>query len=232
MKWLDNLKTKVKHTVPQPILNSVLLTFPFLYRTKLIKYETNLESGIDELLAQLGMVIKLDGSIIECGSTYCGTSIIMAGYARSIHASKVIYAYDSFEGFDCAELEKERKAGLVNASDKAFTITSYEYVKRKIKRLGFEGVVVPVKGYFEQTLPNITGKFCFALIDCDLRDSIVYCAERIWPDLNSGGRIVIDDYTDEGWKGARLGVDFFTNKYRDEISEHGLLNRLYFVCKK
>lgn len=229
---LNGLKTKVKHILPQRIQNGVLLTFPFLYRSKLIKYETNLENGIDELITQLDMVIKLDGSIIECGSTYCGTSIIMAKHLRSIHVSKIIYAYDSFEGFDPTELAKERKAGLTEESEKAFKFTSYEYVTRKIKSLGFEGMVVPVKGFFEQTLPNTKGKFCFSLIDCDLRDSIVYCAERIWPNLVSGGRIVIDDYTCQDYKVAKLGVDFFVNKYGDEILEHGLLKRLYFVCKK
>ena len=232
MTWLDKLKAIVKHTVPQPVLNSVLLTFPFLYRTKLVNYETMLGSGIDELLAQLGMVISLDGVIIECGSTYGGTSIIMADYLRSNHVHKVIYACDSFEGFDRAELDKEREAGLTKVSDKAFTFTSYEYVRRKIRRLGFEGFVIPVKGFFEQTLLGIKGKFCFVLIDCDLRNSIVFCMERIWPDLVSGGRIVIDDYVEENYKGARLGVDFFVNKYGDEILEHGVLNRLYFVCKK
>jgi len=232
MARLDRLRAKVKQTVPQPLLNSVLLTLPFLYRTKLINYETNLGSGIDELLAQLGMVISLDGDIIECGSTYCGSSIIMANYLRSNHVHKVIYACDSFEGFDRAELDKERKAGLVNSPDNPFTFASYEYVRRKIERLGFEGAVIPIKGFFKQTLPNIKSKFCFALVDCDLRDSIVFCMERIWLDLVSGGRIVIDDYADENWKGAKLGIDFFVSKYKDEISKEGMLNRLYFVCKK
>lgn len=232
MIWLDKLKAIVKHTVPQPLLNSVLLTFPFLYRTRLVKYETNLGSGIDELLAHLGMVVSLDGDIIECGSTYCGTSIIMADYLCSKQVHKVIYACDSFKGFDRAELDKEKEVGWTKTSDKAFTFTSYEYVRRKIKKLGFEGVVIPVEGFFEQTLPSIKGKFCFALIDCDLRDSTVFCMERIWLDLVSGGCIVIDDYANENWKGARLGVDFFINKYGNDISEHGMLHRLYFVRKK
>lgn len=240
MAQRSKLKGKVKHAVSHPVIitvvlkfpfQRVLLRFPFLYRTRLVKYETALRSDIDELLAQLGVVITLDGSIIECGSMFCGTSVIMADYLRSNCVHKVVYACDSFEGFDRAELDKERQAGLVKASDKAFTFTSHKYVRRKIKRLGFEGVVVPVKGFFEQTLPTIKGEFCFALIDCDLGDSTVYCMETIWPNLVSGGRMVIDDYADDDWKGIKLGVDFFVDKYQDEISAHGLLGRLYFVCK-
>jgi hypothetical protein len=232
MTWMSKLATNVNHIVPRPILNSILLTFPFLYRTKTINYETMLDKGIEDLMGQLAIVANLDGSIIECGSPYAANSIIMAIYLRSIRLHKLIYACDSFQGFDRSELEKERKAGLTSVSDKAFTFTSYLYVKRKIKRLGFEGIVVPVPGFFEQSLPGIKDKFCFALIDCDLKDSTVYCLERIFPDMVSGGRILIDDYASDDYKGAKLGVDFFVNTHLDKISGHGFLNKLYYITKK
>jgi hypothetical protein len=232
MTWMSKLAANVNHIVPRPILNNVLLTFPFLYRTRVINYETMLDDGIKDLMTRLATVANLDGNIIECGSPYAATSIIMAIYLRSRGLNKLIYACDSFEGFNRSELEKERKAGLTSVSDKAFTFTSYSYVKRKIKRLGFEGVIVPVRGYFEQTLPGIKDKYCFALIDCDLQESIVYCLERLFPDVVSGGCMMVDDYASDEYKGARLGVDFFVNKHRDEISGYGMLNKLYYVTKK
>ena len=70
------------------------------------------------------------------------------------------------------------------------------------------------------------------LIDCDLKESIIHCAETIWPKLMRGGRMVFDDYTSEFFRGARLGIEFSANKYGREISEHGLMNRLYYICKK
>jgi len=33
--------------------------------------------------------------------------------------------------------------------------------------------------------------------------------------------VVIDDYAHAGFKGARLGVDYVVDKYRNDISEHG-----------
>jgi len=156
----------------------------------------------------------------------------MANYLRSKHVHKIIYALDSFEGFDRFELNREREAGLVKTSDKAFTSTSYKYVERKINKLGVEDIVIPIKGFFQDTLPHIKSNFCFALIDCDLRESIIYCAETIWPSLMNNGRIVFDDYICEEFQGARLGIESFVGAYKDEISEHGLLNRLYYVRKK
>ena len=232
MNWKSKLKRQAQRLIPRRVLNRVLLAFPSLYRTRLFEYETNLGKGIGELLAQLRLASELDGNVIECGSAYCGASVIMAGLLRSLRKAKVVYALDSFQGFDRAELAREKEAGLTSAPEKSYTSIPFDYVKRKIEKLGFENSVIPVKGYFRETLPSVPGGFCFALIDCDLKESIVYCMENIWPRLARGGRVVIDDYAHAGFKGARLGVDYVVDKYRNDISEHGFLKRLYYICKK
>jgi hypothetical protein len=223
----------VKRALPPALLNRVLLMFPWLYRTRVIRYETTLYAhhGIDDLVSQLTLALDLDGDIVECGSSRGGASLIMAEAAKKARARKTIYAFDSFEGFDRAELAKETAAGLARVSERAFTSTSYQYVTRKIQRLGYAGTIVPVKGYFQHTLPNLHSTWCFALIDCDLRDSLSFCAETIWPQLIGGGRIVFDDYADDQFRGARLGIDEFVHRHPAEIAAHGLLQRLYFVSK-
>ena len=228
------LKLKVKRAIPHYVLNNFLLTFPSLYRTNLVNYETNLQEdhGIDELLTLLGMVLKVKGNIIECGSSRCGTSLIMANYLHAKQVRKIIYACDSFRGFDATELEKEREVCLTKASHKAFTSSSYNYVKRKINKLGFEDIVIPIKGFFQDSLSEIESNFCFALIDCDLKESIIYCAETLWPKLMKNGLIAFDDYTSDEFKGARAGIECFVDKHKGEFSEHGLMNRLFYVCKK
>lgn len=226
-------KAKLKHTISPALLNTLLLRFPLLYRTGFVCYETNLQAGggIDELIAQLATVLDVEGDIIECGSSRCGASIIMANYLRTQHVNKKIFACDSFAGFDRAELEREQEAGLTTATSASFTSTSYSYVQKKIAALRFQDTVLPVKGYFEDTLPHMSGPFCLALVDCDLRDSLLYAAEIIWPHLLSQGCIVFDDYRESTFKGAKQGVDIFVEKHRSEISEHRLLNRLYYVRK-
>jgi len=179
----------------------------------------------------MATVLNVEGDIIECGSSRCGASIIMAKYLQTHWVNKKILACDSFEGFDRVELKREQKAGLTTATSKSFTSTSYQYVQKKIAALGFQNVVIPIKGYFQDTLPNLSGPFCLALIDCDLKDSLVYSAETIWPNLLSRGCILFDDYLDAEFRGAKQGVDIFVEKHQAEISEHGLLNRLYYVRK-
>jgi O-methyltransferase len=156
----------------------------------------------------------------------------MANYCQKKGIQKIIYACDSFEGFDPEELKRERAAGLTATPDRAFTSTSYDYVRKKIVRLRVDHMVKPVKGYFTETLPRIDSKFCFALIDCDLADSLLYCAETIWPKLVSKGKILFDDYLEDEFKGARIGVHRFLERYSTEIESHGLGKQLYIVTKR
>lgn len=222
----------IKRIVPRPVLYELLLVFPLLYRTRSVQYETNLAQAVPELIKQLDQTLALEGEIIECGSARCGTSVMIAAHLRKRRVQKRVYALDSFEGFDRTELAREREAGLTEEANDAFTNTSYAYVVRKIKRLGLEGLVIPIKGYFEQTLPRFQSPICFALIDCDLRESIVYCAEYLWQQLVSGGCMVFDDYTSGNYRGARFAIDQFVESHRHEIVSHGLGTRLYSVVKR
>jgi O-methyltransferase len=228
----STMKTILKRAIPPRLLNNALLAFPSLYRTRLVNYETNMATpGLDDLLSQLECALELPGDIIECGSSRCGASVIMANYCRTRGIEKTIYACDSFQGFDPEELRKERDAGLTATPERAFTSTSYDYVRKKITRLRVDNVVRPIKGYFSMTLPHIHSTFCLALVDCDLADSILYCAETIWPKLVSKGRILFDDYLEDEFRGARIGVDQFIKKYSSEIEHHGLGKQLYVVTK-
>lgn len=228
------IKSMVKRAIPPALLNRVLLTFPALYRTRLVNYETNLTvAGQEDLLEAVEAVLRLQGDIIECGSSRCGGSILMAHYMRSRGVMKRIYACDSFQGFEPAELQREREAGLTDTPDGAFTSTSLAYVVKKLHRLGLTQVITPVKGFFNTTLPQFAGhSFCLAFVDCDLEHSVRYCADTLWPALPSGGLLVFDDYTEAEYRGARLGIESFVAAHLDEMASHGLRRSLYVVRKR
>jgi hypothetical protein len=229
-----NWKALIKHAIPPALLNRLLLAMPIFYRTRLINYESNLAAngGLEDLLAQLDMVLELDGDIIECGSSRCGTSLVMAEHLRSRGRQRPIYACDSFEGFDYEELRREQVTGLTRGRPTDFTSTSLAYVQAKIARLGATDIVVPVKGFFRNTLPRLQGPWCLVLVDCDLGESVRYCLEALWPRLTGGGRMLVDDYGSTDFQGVRPAVDAFTAAHADTIAGHGLLTRLYYICKR
>ncbi len=230
-----SMRARLKRLVPARLYNWIMLSLPWLQRLPIVNYESNLDQrGLQDLLDLLGRAATLEGDAIECGSSRCGTSLLMAKYMRSLGGQKLVYALDSYEGFKPEELEAERRLGIAAPPDDAFKSTTYDYVRQKISKLGFEDVVIPVKGFFEQTLPGLVAnkRFCFAFIDCDLKDSMTYCAKTLWPALVPGGIIAFDDYRSEEFKGARLAVDGFISSSQGEVLEHGLLRRLYYVRKR
>lgn len=222
----------LKRLVPRRTLDWALVAFPPLQRTRLVNYETLLDpERVRILTAHLEQASALDGEIVECGTARGGSAVIMARTLQAQGTTKTIFACDSFSGFDLSELAREREAGLTAAPDHAFTKTSLEYVTRKFETCGVSDLVRPVPGYFEDTLPTIGGRFCFAFIDCDLRRSVAYCAGQLWPQITPGGRILFDDYHDDALRGAELGVRDFLAEHGSTVAAHGEDGRMYWVQK-
>ena len=194
-------------------------------------FETVLgEDGISDLLEALADVSGVPGDLVECGSWRGGSAMILGEALRRQTDARIVYACDSYEGFDLEELRSEREAGRTGEPDDAFASTSVKYVEAKIRARGLEGRVVPVKGYFAETLVTLDGPFAMALIDCDLPASILFAARTLWPRLSPGGLMLFDDYLNaERFSGARVAVDEFRVERRAEIDDERLQRRLYRV---
>ncbi len=224
--------------------NRLLLMCPVLYRLRFVRYESNLEEiGLRELYELADRVASLPGVIIECGSSRLGSAILLARHLERRGRLRPIFALDSFAGFRRDELDRERALGLTEASDDAFTSTSFEYVVAKLRKLKLADTIFPVEGFFEDTLPAVADReVALAFVDCDLGDSLRFCAETIWPRLASGGIMAFDDYTAwivgekrpslEFFLGVKPAVDAFVADNLENIADHGLMRRLYYVKKR
>ena len=230
-----SLRSRVRRLIPASLYNRMMLRFPALYRLPVVNFESNMNwEGMGDLRKLLDDVAQLPGDIIECGSSRCGTSVLIARHLSSLRIPKKLYALDSFQGFAVEELERERSLGLVDSPDDAFTSTNFEYVVAKLRQLGYEDSIIPVRGYFENTLPSVAheSEFALAFIDCDLRDSMTYCADTLWPNLVPGGVMAFDDYNAVDFRGAKLAVDAFVSAQLPDIESHGMIQRLYYVKKR
>lgn len=228
------LRRFAKGPVSVGLLNRLLLTLPVLYRLPFVNFEAHLgKRKAAELLALVGEAAKLPGAVVECGVARGGSAVLMAQHLRSLGASTPIIAIDSFQGFDSAELKAERAQGLLQeVPDDAFTSTSLDYVRRKVATLGLGETITLLDGYFADVLPTLGDtKVCMAFIDCDLRQSIAYCAETLWPQIVPGGLMVFDDYEGRHFRGARLAIDEFVGRTGVDSDSHGLSCALYWVRK-
>lgn len=204
--------------IPQRILNGVLLSFPFLYSTKLVSYESYLSGSlrlIEDCIEKTDMV---PGDVIECGCARCGTTAVMAKKLLSLKSQKVVYGLDSFgEGFDKADLEREQWQGA-RVHD-VFHYNSLDYATRKIESLGISKKAILIKGFFNFTLPTLSGPFSFALIDCDLGVTVSFCLEELFPKISPKGMIFVDEYGDDAWSGVKPAVDEFLLKHATEVEK-------------
>jgi O-methyltransferase len=155
----------------------------------------------------------------------------MARRVQERRSNKRIYACDTFEGFDPAEISREKRSG--DASDCHDYIDSdVRYVRRKLERLGVADQVILVRGLFQDTLESLSGPFCFAFIDCDLHNSMLYAARTVWARLSPGGCCVFDDYGNDHFRGATRAIDTFIAEQLSSICEHGCLTgKMYFAVK-
>jgi hypothetical protein len=216
----------------QRLKREILLGWPSLYATDFIRYEQSLaREELAALMTKLVGTLDVPGDVIECGCFLCGTTVPMARYLHARQPGKRIYACDTFAGFDPVEISREQARG--EATDRRdFGENDLRYVRRKLRRLGVADQVTLVQGLFQETLASLPGPFCFAFIDCDLHDSMLYAARTVWPRVSPGGCCVFDDYANDRYRGATRAVDTFIAEQVASIHEHGRLGRkMYFAVK-
>lgn len=223
---------KIALKIPSPILDKILLSFPFLYKSRFIRYESGAPQPHIELLIQaINETKNLQGDIIECGSNRCGTTSILAQFLKTNNIMKKIYALDSFSGFVPEEIQKERELGLTNFSENSYNYNSFSYVKRKVEKLKLSKIIILKKGFFHETLPTINSDFCVGFIDCDLAESMNFAAEKIWPHLVNNGILFFHDYGWIGYQNVKPTVDNFVKKHQNEIKWQKEIGNMFFVKK-
>jgi len=219
-----------------PRKRRLLLRFPFLYPLPSVRYESNLKgTGLRELYALADRVSSLPGAIIECGSARGGSAIYLAKHLQRRGQTRQLFALDSYAGFQKDELARERAKGLASVPENTFASTSFEYVVAKLRKLNMTDRIRPVQGFFQDTLAPLIAEVrqvAMAFIDCDLEESMRFCAETVWSRIPSGGIVAFDDYAEPTFPGSKLAIDAFVSERQGEIADHGLMTRLYYVEKR
>ncbi|WP_447980685.1 TylF/MycF/NovP-related O-methyltransferase [Candidatus Nitrospira bockiana] len=173
---------------------------------------------VDILMDLLEAALELPGQVAECGVFQGHTTLALGLLLKARGVPKQIYALDSYEGFDdvadmeAAHLGRNHVNPLLQKG--AFRRTSLELVEWKLRAAGLEGTVVPVKGYFRDTLATLPDdRYCFVHLDCDLGESYRECLAYFYPRMVPGGYICFDEYRIPAWP-LTTGVidDFFHDK--------------------
>ena len=158
------------------------------------------------------------GSLVECGVWRGGSAMVILQTLMQLgDTSREIFLYDTFTGMtmpgavdmsihgEPALEQFSRTRTSDDSSDWCFS--SLEEVKQNVLRTGYsEEKIHFIQGKVEKTIPGILpGAIALLRLDTDWYDSTRHEMAHLFPLLQPGGVLIIDDYG--FWKGARKAVD-------------------------
>lgn len=144
---------------------------------------------------------NIEGSVAELG-VYKGK---FAKFINQYFPERILYLFDTFEGFDVRDITTERENKL-STGDQDFSETSVESV---MKLMPYPKKCIPIKGFFPESAKGINTTFAFVSIDADLYEPIYNGLIFFYPKLSPGGYIFIHDFNNDNYKGARKAVEQF-----------------------
>lgn len=173
---------------------------------------------------------NIKGDFVECGVFRGGSAMMMAlstlRFSTHDQELKKIWLYDTFEGmanpskFDTNIINQNASEELdkINKQENKKDIWAYstlDYVKKNMHRIGYENKNINyIKGLVEQTLIDTKPeKISLLRLDTDFYESTKAELEHLYPKLEAGGILLIDDYGH--WKGCKKAVDDYFKDKKD-----------------
>jgi hypothetical protein len=158
------------------------------------------------------------GDIVECG-VWRGGSMMAAALTllECGETSRVLHLFDTFEGMvpptarDVTIDGQSGRALLASRpktdTDSVWCCATLDQVRAALSSTGYDAARVRfVKGRVEDTIPGFApAKIAILRLDTDWYESTRHELEHLFPRLEKGGVLIIDDYGH--WRGAREAVD-------------------------
>lgn len=172
-----------------------------------------------------------NGCYVECGVA-AGAQIIAMRYGAP---HKLIHAFDSFEGIPLPSNKDDQYPGIRDLNEfeqsqlpnpgeqlletTGMTAVSVEDFKGHLVKSGAGLKNIEIhEGWFEETMVNNTvGGIAILRLDGDLYNSTFVCLTHLFPKVNKGGCVIIDDWELAGSKLACIEYfDFmgYTPEYK------------------
>ncbi len=161
---------------------------------------------------------NIEGAIVECGVWKGGSSMAAAITLNTLgDRSRQLYLYDTYDGMtepsdkdisaDGIEATVQLSQSSKDDPDSVWCYSALEDVRMNMEATGYptENIFF-IKGKVEDTIPReIPDKIALLRLDTDWYESTKHELVHLFPRLQAGGILIIDDYGH--WKGCRQAVD-------------------------
>ncbi|OBB14048.1 hypothetical protein A5662_07230 [Mycobacteriaceae bacterium 1482268.1] len=177
---------------------------------------------------------EIPGEIVECGVWKGGSMMAAALTLRAMGTTdRRLNLFDTFDGMSApGEVDRDFRGAyasdlLASAGPDSSVLarSPLQEVAANIEKTGYPRDLVRfIKGPVEETLPQHAPESIALLrLDTDWYESTRHELEHLYPRLNVGGVLIIDDYGH--WAGARKAVDEYVKTRRLKL----LLNRIDYT---
>lgn len=153
---------------------------------------------------------SLWGCVAEVG-------VYRGDFARCINAvfpERTLYLFDTFEGFNEADVAFDLAAGLSADGDTFAGKYAHGDVRALLARMPRPERCIVRKGFFPQTAEGLEETFAFVSLDVDLYKPMHEGLRYFYPRLAEGGCIFVHDYANAMFGGVREAVAAFCAEAR------------------
>ena len=149
----------------------------------------------------------IEGDVVECGVAAGGSATLLGLWLTRAKSQRRLFLCDTFAGLPSPTEEDPDYENAVAWTGQC--LGSLVDVRERLEQSGVDLMRVKfVEGLFQETLPHPEmRRLAFVHLDGDWYDSTITCLRALWPLLNRGGRIQLDDYG--VWQGCRKATDEF-----------------------
>jgi O-methyltransferase len=173
----------------------------------------------------------IDGDVVECGVWRGGSSMLAAAtLAQQGDAARRVWLYDTFDGMSepserDADHEGQRMTEVWDEHrdderSPLLCFNSLEDVQANMASIGFPPERISlVEGKVEDTIPDeAPSRIALLRLDTDWFESTRHELVHLYPRLQPGGVLIVDDYGH--WLGAREAIDGYFREHDTPILLH------------
>lgn len=181
--------------VYDPKLRAEGLDWPSRAHTMVgMKRLANVQFCVEDVLAR-----GVPGDLMETGVWRGGVVILMRAILKAYGISdRHVWVADSFQGLPPPDVANYPPDAGSNLHEFAELVVSLEEVQENFRRYGLlDQQVRFLKGWFRDTLPAAPiDRLAVLRLDGDLYESTMDALKNLYPKLQVGGYLIVDDFSD------------------------------------
>lgn len=158
---------------------------------------------------------NVGGNVAEVG-------VYLGDFACKINEAfpdRILYLFDTFEGFAQEDILIEESRGLLDGAKKEFH--SQQSIDFVLSMMPFKEKCIVKKGYFPETAVDVHDTFAFVSLDADLYNPILEGLRFFYPRLEKGGCIFVHDYYSKKFLGVKQAIDEYLQEVNFQFSPLG-----------